>query len=141
MFRFTTIAPLKKGVVTCRMNITITSQNKEEYLLIESKGDVETKEDLIRHCDLVFEEISKYDAKKILIYEPETTFPLEIYPYFDLVKHYTETFPPDIKSLKIAAVLAKEFREIAETWETLCVSRGFDYFVFTSFQEAENWIK
>jgi hypothetical protein len=122
------------------MNITITSEYKKEYLFIESKGVVETKEDLFRHCDLVFTEINKYDVKKILIYEPETEFPLEIYPYFDLINHYINSFPPEIRLLKIAVVTAEKFKEVAETWESLCVSRGFRYYAFTSLKEAEEWL-
>ena len=122
------------------MDITITSQNKDEYLLLESRGSIQTKEELFMHSHMVYEEIRKYGAKKILINEPETHFPVELFPYFGLVKEYTDNFPPEIRALKIAIVVADEYKEVAETWETLCVSRGLQYFAFTSFEEASEWL-
>lgn len=123
------------------MDITITSTNKEGYLLIESKGSLFTKEDLIKHSEMVLAEIQKHSAKKILIYEPETNFPLELFPYFDLVKEYKESFPPEINQLKIAVVIAEAFKEIGATWETLCISRGFQYVAFTNLEDAEGWLR
>ena len=122
------------------MNITITSQNKKEYLLIESKGLIKTKEDLFMHSRMINDEIMKHDSKKILINEPETHFPLELFPYFGLVKEYVDNFPPEIRFLKIAIVVSDEYKEVADSWETLCVSRGLQYFAFTSFQEASDWL-
>ena len=122
------------------MDITITSQNKKEYLLIESKGSLETKEDLLKHSQLLYDEIIMHGAKKILVDEPQTHFPLDLFLYFDLVKNYIDSFPPDIRSLKIAIVIAEEYREIGDSWEALCVSRGLQYFAFTSFEEAIDWL-
>jgi len=122
------------------MDLTITSQKKEEYLLIESKGSLKTKDDLLRHSQMIYEEIIKHDFHKILINEPETHFPLELFPYFNLVKEYIDNFPPEIRYLKIAVVVSGEYTQVAESWETLCVSRGLQYFVFTSFKEASNWL-
>ena len=122
------------------MEISITSQNTSEYLLIESKGSLETGADLLTHSQLLYNEIKKYDAKKILIDEPGTHFPLDLFLYFDLVKNYIDHFPPDIRSLKIAIVTAEAYTEIAQSWEALCVSRGLQFFVFTSFEEAIDWL-
>jgi hypothetical protein len=122
------------------MDLTITSQNKKEYLLIESKGSLETKEDLFEHSRLLYNEIIKHGAKKILIDEPATHFPLEIFPYFDLVKNYIDNFPPEVRSLKIAIVIAEEYKEIGDSWEALCVSRGLQFFAFISFEEAIDWL-
>lgn len=122
------------------MEISITSLKKKDYLLIQTKATIETKEDLLSQSQMIFGEISKNDFKKILIDEPETKFPIDLFPYFDLVKNYVEDFPPEIRQLKIAIVIAKEYKEIADSWETLCVSRGLNYYAFTSFQEAEQWL-
>ena len=72
------------------MDLTITSQNKEEYFLIESKGSLQTKEELFRHSQLLFDEIMKHGAQRILINDIETHFPLELSPYFGLVQEYAE---------------------------------------------------
>lgn len=118
------------------MNITITSQNKKEYLLIESKGSIETKEDLLEHSQMLYNEIARHGLQKILINEPETYFPLELFHYFGLVQDYEDNFPPEIRNLKIAIVVSNDYKDVAATWEALCQSRGLQYFAFTSFQDA-----
>ncbi len=122
------------------MEIAITSHKKKEYLLIETKAIIESKEDLITQSKMLYEEIAKYGFKKILIDESESKLPCDLVPYFDLVKNYVEEFPPEIRQLKIATFIAKEYKEFADTWETLCQSRGLNYFAFTSLQEAKKWL-
>lgn len=122
------------------MDLTITSQNKEGYLLIESKSSLQSKEDLFRHSQLVFDEIMKHGAQRILINDIETHFPLELSPYFGLVQEYVVNYPPEIRSLQIAIVVAAEYKEVAETWESLCVSRGLLFYAFTSLVEASKWL-
>lgn len=122
------------------MEITITAHEKKNYLLIETKANVETKEDLIRQSELLYDEISKHDFKKILVDETETTLPNDLIPYFDLVKNYVQDFPPEIRELKIATLIDKEYKEVSASWETLCRSRGLNYSSFTSFEEAEIWL-
>ena len=122
------------------MNLTITSQNKDGYLLIECKGDIETKEELFEHSQLLFDEIMKHGAQKVLVDDIETHLPLELFPYFGLVQEYVENYPPEIRSLIIAIVVAAEYKEVAESWETLCVSRGLQFYAFTSLDEASQWL-
>jgi len=122
------------------MDITITSKTERDYFLIESKGVLKSKEDLCEHAEIIYKEISDHGAKKILIYEPETQFPLGLFTYFDVVHFYLDSLPFEIRFLKIAIVIAKEYKEIADFWETVCVNRGLKYYAFTSFQEAHNWL-
>lgn len=120
------------------MNITITCQEKNEYLFIESKGSIENADELIAHSRMIYDEISKHDFKKILIYESETSLPLDLVPHFNLVKNYIDQYPSDILQFTIAVVVADPYKEVAMTWETICQSRGFRYFVFTSLEDAIN---
>ena len=122
------------------MNLTITSQNKDGYLLIECKGDIETKEELFKHSQLLFDEIMKHGAQKVLVNDIETHLPLELFPYFGLVQEYVENYPAEIRSLIIAIVVAPEYKEVTESWETLCVSRGLQFYAFTSLDEASQWL-
>jgi hypothetical protein len=122
------------------MNIIITSFNKPEYLLIESKGELSNKEDLVKHSEMIYEEVRKYGAKKALIDEPGTRLPVSLFSYYEAVEFYLNGLPPDIRSLKIAVVIAKEYKEMAGFWETVCVNRGLQYFAFTSFQDAHDWL-
>jgi hypothetical protein len=59
-------------------------------------------------------------------------------PHFKLVQSYIEQYPPDIRELTIAVVVADNYKEVAATWETICQSRGLQYFVFTSLEDAVN---
>lgn len=120
------------------MSITITVQKKNGYLFIESKGSIENADELMAHSRRIYDEISKYDFKKILIYEPETSLPLDLVPHFNLVKNYKEQYPPDILQYTIAVVVDDTYKEVATTWETICQSRGHHYFVFTSLEDAIN---
>jgi len=120
------------------MNVTIAAQKRDGYLFIESKGTLENVDELMAHSRMIYEEITKHDFKKILVYEPETSLPLDLVPHFKLVQSYIEQYPPDIRELTIAVVVADNYKEVANTWETICQSRGLQYFVFTSLQDAVN---
>jgi len=122
------------------MNIVITSRPEPEYLLVESKGVLFTKDDLVMQSKLIHEEIIKHKAKKILVNEPDTKFPLELFPYYELVKFYVDNFPPEMRLNKIAVVIAQDYEKMARFWETVCNNRGFQYFAFTSFQKAHDWL-
>ncbi len=122
------------------MNIVITSRQTPGYLLVNSEGNVKDEAELKEHCQLVFDEILKHDNKKILINEPGTSVPKDIIIYYNLVTYYVNNFPPKIRSLKIAVVLSEEFKEMGDFWETVCVNQGLQYFVFTTFQEAHDWL-
>jgi hypothetical protein len=120
------------------MNVTIAAQKRDGYLFIESKGTLENVDELMAHSRMIYEEITKHDFKKILVYEPETSLPLDLVPHFKLVQTYIEQYPPDIRELTIAVVVADNYKEVAATWETICQSRGLQYFVFTSLEDAVN---
>lgn len=122
------------------MNIVITSRPEPYYLLVESKGDLHTKADLVKQSQLIHEEIIKHKAKKILVYETETSFPLDLFPYYELVKFYLDNFPGDIRMNKIAIVISEKYEKMARFWETVCTNRGLQYFAFTSFQKAHDWL-
>ena len=122
------------------MNVTFTTYPKEEYLLIESKGTIETMEGLLAHSQAVWEKIHNHDFKKVLINDLETSFPLELTLYFNLVKNYVVSFPPEIFDVKIAVVFSEKYKEVISSWETLCQSRGLQYFVFTSLEDAIHFL-
>lgn len=123
------------------MEITITSQSKSSYLLIETKAHIDTKEDLMEQSKLLYDEFEKYPFKKILIDERQTHLPDDIYAFFDLVKGYVEDFPATISDYKVAVVVAPQYKQMADTWETLCISRKLNNCAFTSLKEATKWLQ
>ncbi|MEO9004719.1 MAG: hypothetical protein ABI288_08270, partial [Ginsengibacter sp.] len=94
------------------MNVTLTTIPKEDYLLIESKGSVETMEELLAHSQIVWERINSHNFKKVLINDIETYFPLELTLYFDLVKNYVDHFPSEIFDVKIAVAVSETYYEV-----------------------------
>lgn len=134
IFRFPT------QTTTQHMNITITTQNRADFLFVESKGVVESADDLVEHANLVYAEFLKHNPKKILIYQMETEFPPGLSSYLNLVNHYIDNFVPEILSVKVAVVIQEKFKEIGEFWETVCTNRGFHYHAFTSLDQAEQWL-
>ena len=122
------------------MDIIITAENTKDYLLVTSKGTLRSQEDLFKEAQLVYEEVLKYDAKKILVNQLETTLPLSLFNYYNLVNHYISNFPPDIRSLKAASVIAPQYEAIANFWETVCNNRGYLYKAFTSLKDAQHWL-
>ncbi len=92
------------------------------------------------HCRLLFDEVLKYNCSKVLINEPGTTFPTDMFIYYNVVTHYIDNFPPEIRTLKIAVVIAEEFKELGYFWETVCVNKGLQYFAFTAFRDAHDWL-
>lgn len=122
------------------MEIDITSKKEKDYLLIVSKGILSVKEDLLAHANMIYNEISKYHLKKILIEETGTIFPQSLFSYSDLVKHYINELPAGLMSLKIAIVIKESDKKMAEFWETVCGNKGFRFQSFTTLKAAENWI-
>ena len=122
------------------MEISITTQNKNGYLSIETQANIETKEELIEQSKLLYHEFVKHPFKKILVDERQTHLPEDIYAFFDLVKGYVEDFPATIRDYKIAVVVAPQYKQMADTWETLCISRKLNNCAFTSLKEAKKWL-
>jgi hypothetical protein len=122
------------------MEITIKIENKRDYLLIETKATIETREDLMEQSKVLYEEFVKHPFKKILVDERQTHLPEDIYAFFDLVKGYAQDFPATIREYKIAVVVAPQYKEMADTWETLCISRKLNNCAFTSLEKAEKWL-
>ena len=122
------------------MAISITSEDKKEYLLIVSIGTLVTKEDLFKHAETIYAEIAKSKKQKILIEETETILPLSLFSYPDLVTYYQEHLPFEIRFLKIAVITSEKYKSVGDFWETVCNNKGFQYFAFTDFQSAHNWL-
>jgi hypothetical protein len=122
------------------MSFTLKSRKKKEYLLIISKGVLSMTEDLVSHSNRVYMETKKFKKQKILVDDTETTFPLSLFNYSDLVNHYVMNFPPEIKQFQVAIVIAEAFKSMAEFWETVCINKGYQFRVFSTVQEAHNWL-
>jgi hypothetical protein len=123
------------------MSFTIDTQNNEDYLLLVSKGSIESADELLEHANRIYEEFMKHQQKKVLIYQTETEFPSGLSSYLNLVNHYIDHFPIEIMSVRIAIVIQEKYKELGGFWETVCNNRGYEYHAFTSLPAAEDWLK
>ncbi len=122
------------------MSIAITSEPKRHYLLIKTQGKLVSTEDLISQSSLILAEIAKYNYKKILVNHLGTDLPINLVPYFDLVKSYAKSFKPEVRQAKILVVVKKQYKEFGASWETICQSKGLNCHVFISLKKAENYL-
>ena len=122
------------------MNLSITSYPKEKYLLIVSKGKIESGEDLLLQSQMVIAEIGKHSAKKILVNEQRTELPMDLPSYFDLTKSYADLLDAKQRQVKLVVVISKKYKEVASSWETICHSLGLHFYIFTSLKEAKNYL-
>ena len=120
--------------------MTITSEERKDYLLIVSKANLVTKEDLFKQAEAIYAEIVKNKKQKILIEQTETSFPLNLLSYTDLVTYYQDHLPPEVRYLKIAIVISKKYESVGNFWETFCNNRAFQYLAFTDLQKAHSWL-
>ena len=122
------------------MSLIITSEPKQDYLLIESKGNLSTAEDLMLQSEMVQTEALKYNFTKILFNEIETILPEDLSPYFDLVKNYSDSVKPELRNVQLAVVMADKYKEFGLSWETISQSLGLKFNVFTSYKDAEAFL-
>jgi hypothetical protein len=123
------------------MPFTISTQNNDDYLFVESQGNIESADELVAHANQIYEEFLKHHQTKVLIYQMETEFPPGLSSYLNLVNHYIDNFSIEIMSVRIAVVIQEKYKELGAFWETVCNNRGYQYHAFTSLEEAEDWLK
>ena len=119
------------------MEIKITSEEYNNILILKTQGEVNGWE---RLTDEIYEEVKKHNCRKIIIDHSLLKFSSSIVHAVDLVKHYKDNFPSDIRLVTIAVVVPENNREFAEFWETYCNNSGYKYFSFTSMNSATEWI-
>jgi len=122
------------------MDIIMTSEDKGDHLMIRSAGTIESKEDLFRHSELVYQHVSKSDQRKILIDAIHTLFPADIAFVYEQVDFFSKNLPEEIRLLKIAIVVAPEFSGFGKFWEIVAESKGYNYHSFISLEKARTWL-
>ena len=122
------------------MSLTITSELKQDYLLIVSKGTLETVEDLLLQTEMVQTEVLKYNSIKVLIDNTETILPLDLTPYFDLVKKYSKSIRPELRNVQLAVLVLDKYKEVGLSWETISQSLDLKFHIFTSYKVAEAFL-
>lgn len=123
------------------VNVMITSNIEDDYLLIKASCIVNDLTDYNFLMSKFHEEIIKYEKRKVLVDMREVKYPVSPILASDSVSYISNTFPNEIRVLKIAGVVSSSFKVIADFWEFQAIENGMDYKVFTSIEEAHNYMQ
>ena len=123
------------------VNVLITSNIENDYLLIKASCRVNDLTDYNFLMNKFYEEIMKYEKRKVLVDMREVKYPVSPMLATDSVSYVSKTFSNEIKVLKIAGVVSSNFKVIADFWEFQAIENGMDYKVFTSIEEAHNYMQ
>ena len=125
----------------CDVEVIITSNIEGDYLLIKASCIVNDLTDYNFLMNKFNEEIFKYDKRKVLLDMREVKYPVSPMLASESVSYVSKTFPDEIKLLKIAGVVSSSYKVIADFWEFQAIENGMDYKVFTSIEEARNYMR
>jgi len=123
------------------VEVIITSNIEGDYLLIKASCIVNDLTDYNFLMNKFNEEIFKYDKRKVLLDMREVKYPVSPMLASESVSYVSKTFPDEIKLLKIAGVVSSSYKVIADFWEFQAIENGMDYKVFTSIEEARNYMR
>ena len=126
------------------MPFTFSIEKKSDYLLIKSKGTIETLEEHISLNKKEAELILKSNIRKVIVDESQTLYSSSYTGILNtamLINEYMESIPDQIKLFKIASIVKKEFLKEAYFWETYSRNRGYNVRIFFTIEDAINYIK
>ena len=123
------------------MNVMITSNIENHYLLINASCIVNDLTDYNFLMSKLHEEIMKYEKMKVLVDMREVKYPVSLMLASESVSYVCKTYPVESKVLKIAGVVSSYNKVIADFWEFQALENGMDYKVFTSIEEAHSYMQ
>jgi hypothetical protein len=120
--------------------MSVSSSLEADYLLIKVSGRVADVNDMKLLTRQIYDEIMRYDSKKIVIDQRESQ-PLDsLVSQVELVEFYSEEFPVEARYLELAIVTDSKNEKIASFWETYAHNRGYHFRVFYSMDDALKFI-
>ena len=80
----------------------------------------------------------EHDIRKVLADERDLEYTIGVIDTFQLAEYYSKELP---KLARVAVVANSKNLNDAQFWETASVNRGLNVRVFTSHEEAKQWIQ
>ena len=127
-------------MITPKMNVTIKSEQRKNYLFINNSGILNTLKEGNKNVVNLADEIIKNNAKNVVIDQTGLIYPDSILFTIKTVDDYINILPKEALSWRIAVVYTFTSGEIGRFWETVCVNRGYNFHTFFNLKEAINWI-
>ena len=123
------------------MSIKISSELHDDYLLLTSSGSVSTIDEYESLVEQYLKEAPKFDKRTIVIDETGIQFTPSLMLQSDIVKFFNQNSPDEMKKAKVAVISNKESMDFQKYWEFWANQAGYNYKVFSSMDEALEFIK
>ncbi len=108
----------------------------KDVLLVKTSGVYEVKNETDTVTKIA-SELSKYDCNKCIIDHRNTTVSGRIIDSYERSEKYS-TF--GVKRFWKCAIVFKRLNEDVVFFENVCRNRGWDFKVFTDYEEAQLWL-
>ena len=90
------------------MKLTLSSKIENGYLLVDASGSIADIEEYKLLVKRYYDEIMKYDIKKIILDESKMQYPKSLVLQRDIVEYYTGGLPEELRFWKLACVAVRE---------------------------------
>jgi hypothetical protein len=122
------------------MNVKTETQEKQDYLILTATGTIQNSDDWIELAKKCYTEMERMHKNKLIMNGIELEKPKDLFTMCDLTESLLKDFPPNVRSMKIAAVSDIKYKELLLFWETFSYNRGFCFKAFFSLEEACAWM-
>ncbi len=122
------------------MKLTLSSKIENDYLIVEASGSIADIEEYKLLVKRYYDEIMKYDIKKIILDESKMQYPKSLVLQRDIVEHYSVGSSKAPRLWKLACVVDRNMIDIAKFWEFNATQRGCNHKAFDSIEEARAWM-
>ena len=117
----------------------INFEKKDNYLLVTGEG---VRKDLLTIAEgtrKIYSFIEETKSRLVLIDYRKVNFLIQNVDAFNSVRFY-ESKIPQLKSVAVSTIVNEDNLHIGEVWEKFAKSRGFNFKVFTNWNDAEAWL-
>jgi hypothetical protein len=117
----------------------INFEKKDKYLLVVGEGDRKDLLTLANGTKQIYSVIEETNSHLVLVDYRKVNFLIQNVDAFNSVRFY-ETKLPELKTIVLAAVVNHDNVHIGDVWGKFAISRGFNFKVFTDYDQAEQWL-
>lgn len=121
------------------MTYTLRTTPQKGYLLVELDGAVDSISEIIEYTVTFVAEAERLDLHKVLVDERNAFFTLDFMDLVKLAEHASER-DFHLKGFRIASLPHPDMLDKHKAFETAVRNRSIEYRVFTSEDDALDWL-
>jgi hypothetical protein len=114
-------------------------EKREKYLLITSEGERNEMTSVTQNTDKIYSIIQETTSNLILLDYRKVQFNISLPQTFNSIRYYEHKMP-SLVTVFIAAVVKPNNMDLGKFWSDLARERGFRFYTFIDFDEAEKWL-